>query len=82
MMIAMARSGSTLFYQVNTDTHNDGEAQKSSALTVVIALLLLSPLMVISAGPLTSLTQQAAAQYVDSGAYINAVLQQSAVTRE
>jgi multicomponent K+:H+ antiporter subunit D len=82
MMIAMARSGSTLFYQVNTDTHNDGEAQKSSALTVVIALLLISPLMVISAGPLTSLTQQAAAQYVDSGAYINAVLQQSAVTRE
>lgn len=82
MMIAMARSGSTLFYQVNTDTHNDGQTQKSSALAVVVALLLISPLMVISAGPLTALTQQAAAQYVDSGAYINAVLQQPAVTRE
>jgi multicomponent K+:H+ antiporter subunit D len=82
MMIAMARSGSSLFYQVDTDADSDGQTQKSPALAVVVALLLMSPLMVISAGPLTTLTQQTAAQYEDRGAYINAVLQQSAVTRE
>jgi multicomponent K+:H+ antiporter subunit D len=80
MMIAMARSGSTLFYQTSSDTHNDGTTLNRSALVVVLALLLLSPALVITAGPVTGLTEQIAAQFTDSQGYINAVLGQTAVT--
>ncbi len=80
MMIAMARSGSTLFYQVSSDTHNDGTALNPAALVVVIALLLLSPALVITAGPVTGLTEQIAAQFTNCEGYINAVLGQTAVT--
>lgn len=82
MMIAMARAGSTLFYQVSTDTHNDGSALNPSALVVVISLLLLSPALVITAGPVTELTQQVAEQFSHSQGYIDAVLKQTAVTGE
>jgi hypothetical protein len=41
---------------------------------------LLSPALVITAGPVTGLTEQIAAQFTDSQGYINAVLGQTAVT--
>lgn len=80
MVMAMARSGSTLFYQVSTDSESDGQPLNRSALAVVMALMLLSPALVITAGPVSELTGQIAAQFADSEAYIRAVLQQPAVT--
>jgi len=80
MMIAMARSGSTLFYQKSNDTHNDGTTLNPTAAVVVMGLLLLSPALVITAGPVTELTAQIAEQFSNSESYINAVLTQTAVT--
>jgi multicomponent K+:H+ antiporter subunit D len=80
MMIALARSGSILFYQVNEESNNDGGTINTKATAVMISLLLLSPLLVVAAGPVTALTEQIAQQLADSQSYINAVLSQSAVT--
>lgn len=80
MMIALARSGSILFYQVSDDGENDGQAFNTRATTVMIALLMLSPVLVVAAGPMTILTEQIAEQLSDSRAYIDAVLGQAAVT--
>jgi multicomponent K+:H+ antiporter subunit D len=79
MMIALARSGSILFYQVSDDGENDGQAFNTRATTVMIALLMLSPVLVVAAGPMTMLTEQIAEQLSDSRAYIDAVLGQAAV---
>lgn len=80
MMVAMARSGSTLFYQVSTDEVSDGEPLNHKAAAIVIAMLLLSPVLVIFAGPVTELSQQLADQLGDSQGYIDAVLSQPART--
>ena len=79
MMIALARSGSTLFYQVDLEAQSDGETLNRSAVTILIALLVLSPALVLTAGPVTQLTDHIATQLGDSQNYINAVLGQTQV---
>lgn len=80
MMVAMARSGSTLFYQVSTDEESNGEALNFKATGLVIIMLSLSPLLVIFAGSVTELSDQVAGQLSNPQAYINAVLSQPAST--
>lgn len=80
LMIAMARSGSILFYQVDSDGDHDGQKVSSVAFSAMAILLLLSPVLVVLAGPVTQLTDDIASQLIDSGGYINAVLSQAAST--
>ncbi len=80
MMIALARSGSILFYQISDEEENDGAALNAKAAAVMMALLMLSPVLVVTAGPVTMLTEQIAEQVSGSQAYIDAVLGQTAVT--
>jgi multicomponent K+:H+ antiporter subunit D len=78
MMIAMARSGSLLFYQVKPDEDSDGESLNKRATGLVTLMLLLSPALVVAAGCVTGLTTEIAAQLGDTSAYIHAVLSQPA----
>lgn len=79
MMIALARSGSMLFYQNNEAQQNDGAPLNLKAASVVIALLLTSPILVIGAGPISAYIEQLVGQFSDHQAYIDAVLHQPTV---
>jgi multicomponent K+:H+ antiporter subunit D len=80
LIIAMARSGSILFYQVDKEADHDGQPVSKLAFSAMSTLLILSPLLVVMAGPLTELTNGIAHQLNDSQSYISAVLSQPAVT--
>ncbi len=81
VIISLARAGSTLFWRVSG---TDAAAGKAAPLQVfaVLWLLLASPLLVIFAGPVTALSQQAALQLHDSVTLINTVLGQAAIQGE
>jgi multicomponent K+:H+ antiporter subunit D len=75
MIIAMARSGSWLFYRTESkQTPSVGAHLNIPAMAVVIGLFLTSPILVIWANPITHFTQMTAQQHFDSQRYIQAVL--------
>lgn len=78
MIMAMARSGSILFYQVDTSLDGDGEKLNLRATAMALILVLASPVLVIAAGPVSEFTQSVASQLSNHQAYINAVMSQPA----
>lgn len=74
MIIAVVRAGSLLFYSVKETPEGKRQPLNKPAFGAVIALLAISPLMVVFAKPLTSFNEQAAAQLYDADTYIDAVL--------
>ncbi len=87
MIISMARTGSLLFYQVLPVNELDNKklAKPSSnklnkaSLLAVISLMMVSPILVIFAKPITAYTASAAHQQFDSQAYITAVMSKQPV---
>ncbi|HBN90676.1 MAG TPA: monovalent cation/H+ antiporter subunit D, partial [Rheinheimera sp.] len=73
VIVGLSRAGSTLFWRVSG---GDASGDKAAPLQVfaVCWLLLASPLLVIFAGPLTELSQQAAAQLYDTDTAARAIL--------
>ena len=92
MIVSMARTGTLLFYQVNTDNevNTTGGGKGDVALShkasgyitrsLVIALFIVSPLLVLFAQPITGFTKSVASQQKNSQSYIQAVLSQQAVS--
>lgn len=80
MIVALARTGSLLFYSVQTESEKEAPALNKAAFTAIIVLLVTSPLMVILAKPLTGFTDNIAAQQTDHRSYIDAVLNRQPVT--
>lgn len=76
-MIALARSGSFLFYRPQQTTSDQQPIVKSfprGALLPVSMLLLTSPLLVVLAEPITTFTAETVAQLQQIPAYIDAVI--------
>ncbi len=85
-IIAMARTGSTIFYRTLPENPSPvagraGESLNRSAFMAVIGLFLVSPVLVICAQPVTAFTVSTANQLLDGTAYIEAVLSAPAVDR-
>lgn len=78
MMVALARSGSFLFYRPSPvpllEQTSPTEPFPKGALGVIVALLAVAPLMVVLAEPLTSFTQETVGQLQQITAYIDAVI--------
>jgi len=77
VIIGLSRAGSTLFWRISG---SDASGEKAAPLQVfgVCWLLLASPLLVVFAGPLTGLSQQAAAQLYDTAGTVDIILRQPA----
>lgn len=76
-LVALARSGSFLFYRPKPAALDEGSAPETfskTALGVVVLLLLVAPLMVLLAGPVTTFTEDTARQLQQVPAYIDAVM--------
>jgi multicomponent K+:H+ antiporter subunit D len=80
-IIAMARSGSLLFYRTQPCHTLPGESLNKSALVAVVGLFAASPLLVIFANPVTGFTELVAQQQFDTASYIEAVLTTPAIER-
>lgn len=80
-LIALARSGSLLFYRAEGPVRGESQTFSAFHLAPIIGLLALIVLMVIAAHPLSRYALNAATQLEDSTRYQDAVLNQSAVTR-
>lgn len=78
MIMAMARSGSILFYQVDSSLDDDGEKLNLRAMAMALILVFASPVLVIAAGPISEFTQSVASQLSNHQSYINAVMSQPA----
>ncbi len=78
MIIALARAGSLLFYNVQSDMPS-GEALNKSAYAAVVWLLAAAALMVVFAHPLTQLTDAIAGQWAQAPFYVQTVLSTPAV---
>lgn len=76
MIMAMARSGSILFYQTDSSLDDDSEKLNISALALALVLVFASPVLVIAAGPIADFTQSVASQLNNHQAYIDAVMNQ------
>ena len=74
MIIAVVRSGSLMFYSVQKEEGQKTSPLNKSAFVAVFLLMLVSPLMVMFAKPLTDITSQIAGQLYNGQAYIDAVL--------
>ena len=74
MIVAMARSGSLLFYHTQGEKSLSSEPINHKANLAVVALFAISLLMVIFAGLLMEMTQSIAASVYDVDAYTQAVL--------
>ena len=76
VIIGLSRAGSTLFWRISG---SDSDSVKAAPMQIfaTLWLLLASPMMVIFAGPLTELSQQAAAQLFDRKAAIQTILGQT-----
>jgi len=72
-LVSMGRAGTTLFWNTTDQPPQYRRADKSK-LVAIVFLLILSPIMSLWADPLLSYCQAAAAQLMDTGGYINAVL--------
>ena len=77
VIIGLSRAGSTLFWRISG---NDAGNERAAPLQVfaVFWLLLASPLLVVFAGPLTELSQQAALQLHDVSATVDVILNRTA----
>ena len=80
MIVALARTGSLMFYSVQAAADKPAPALNKTAFAAIIMLLLTSPLMVLLAKPLTGLTDDIAAQQTDHRSYIDAVMGQQPIT--
>ena len=80
-IVAMARSGSLLFYRTQPSEQPPGEHLNKSAFVAVAALFATAPIMVIFAHPITAYTDLVAAQVFDASSYIEAVLNAPATER-
>lgn len=80
-IVAMARSGSLLFYRTQPCNDLPGEPVNKSAFVAVVGLLAASPLLVIFGNPVSSFTELVALQQFDSISYIEAVLTTPAIER-
>lgn len=78
MIIAMARSGSLLFYRAHESHGESGEGSSHLAIAAVIGLLLASPLLVVFAQPFVAFTESTTAQLLNTQAYIDAVISAAA----
>ena len=78
MIMAMARSGSILFYQVDSSLDDDGEKLNLRATAMALILVFASLVLVIAAGPISEFTQSVASQLSNHQSYINAVMSQPA----
>jgi multicomponent K+:H+ antiporter subunit D len=76
-VIALARSGSALFFETDPAA-NAGNAPCLSDLAAPLLLVLIGIAMVVYAGPVYEFSQAAAKQLVQPGAYLDAVLQPGA----
>jgi len=74
IIVALARSGSTLFYRSHADAPASGLPLQKAALPAVLGLMLAAPLMVVLAQPLTALLEATALQLHDTHGYVDAVL--------
>ncbi|HES76976.1 MAG TPA: monovalent cation/H+ antiporter subunit D [bacterium] len=80
IVVALARSGSTLFYRSKGDIPPELEFEQANTTTptrayaVIVALLLCAPLMVLFAQPLNTWLDASAQQILDHRAYIDAVM--------
>ncbi|MFN3545213.1 MAG: monovalent cation/H+ antiporter subunit D [Thiobacillus sp.] len=72
-VIALARSGSLLFYRTHTP-HGELAAPTNAALAPVVGLLALVVGLVVAAGPVSNFTAATAAQLTAPQTYIDAVL--------
>lgn len=81
MIIAMARAGSLLFYRTQSVDVLPGEPLNLAALSSVIGLLSISPILVIFANPITAYTELVSIQVFDNATYIEAVLSTPATQR-
>jgi multicomponent K+:H+ antiporter subunit D len=88
MIITMARIGSLLFYNVlpidevnPKSVNNDASSAMPNRVSTatVISLFVMSPLLVVFAQPITSFTESAAEQQLDSKGYIESVLSKQAI---
>lgn len=82
IIVALARSGSTLFYQAQADIPPTGLSPQKAALPAVLGLLLAAPLMVVLAQPITALLEATALQLHDTRGYVDAVLSTAAIGSE
>lgn len=74
MIIAVAKSGSQLFYQTQVHQKPEGESFNQYAFLSVILLLGISPLLVIFANPIMAFTDSTTLQLLDKIQYIDTVL--------
>jgi len=79
MIIAMARSGSVLFYRIQPNTESTGEPLNKLAYLAVLLLFSASVVLVVFAQPITSMTDAIAQQLFNSNHYIDSVLNTPAV---
>lgn len=77
LVIALARSGSTLFYRVDHQEQPIAEHTTTLALIAVFIPLILSALMVVGAQPLTAWLHGTSMQITNTPAYIRAVMNPS-----
>ena len=74
IIVALARSGSMLFYRTIDSQEMEGDPINKRALVAVLGLLAISPLMVLFAHPVGQFTEAMATQLFETAGYINAVL--------
>jgi len=74
IIIAVARSGSILFYQTQINQKPEITPFNKYAFFAVILLLATSPILVILANPITAFTESTALQLLDKIQYIDSVL--------
>ncbi|MDR9498234.1 MAG: monovalent cation/H+ antiporter subunit D [Hydrogenovibrio sp.] len=74
MIVAMARSGSLLFYNTQETVPTLGQPLNAKALVSVTGLFVISLGMVVFAGPILGMTQAIADSVYDVGPYLDQVL--------
>lgn len=74
MIIAVAKSGSQIFYQTQVHQKPEGNIFNNSAFIAVIFLLAMSPILVILANPISAFTDSTTAQLLNKNQYIDTVL--------
>ena len=73
-LIALSRTGSTVFFKTQAPASEQTQAHPLS-LAAVVALLAISPLLVVFAGPVSDFTTATAQQLMDPMNYIGGVLE-------
>lgn len=82
LIIALARSGSILFYQIAPGEKARSQSFNKVTLLPALFLLACSPALVILGGPISTFTSETSQQLKQTNQYIEAVLNAKAVTKE